>query len=112
MYHLIFILLLFLSSIELFIKVNKGLIAILFLCLTLFTVLRYGQGSDYFNYIYLINSEAQLFEKFLTFEDFSLTKEISFSFISYVFVNKLNLPAELLIAIFSGLSFLFSSKFI
>lgn len=112
MYHLIFILLLFLSSIELFIKVNKGLIAILFLCLTLFTVLRYGQGSDYFNYIYLINSEAQLFEKFLTFEDFSLTKEIGFSFISYVFVNKLNLPAELLIAIFSGLSFLFSSKFI
>jgi hypothetical protein len=75
--------------------------------------LRYGQGSDYFNYIYLFNNSADTFEAALRTKDFSyVTREIGFSAISYVWLKIFRWSPETLTAVFSAVSFIFIWLFI
>ena len=113
MYHLLFVILLVFSVLEFFGKSNKTIAAGLFLLLLLVVTLRYGQGSDYFNYIYLFNHSANNFEIALLTKDFSIvTQEIGFAAISYLSLKILHFSPEFLTAIFSLFSFLFVWLFI
>lgn len=74
---------------------------------------RYGQGSDYFNYIYLFNYTADNFGNALLNKDFSLiTQEISFSALSYAWLKVLHFTPESLSALYSLISFLLVWLFI
>ena len=107
MYHLLFVILLIFSFFEFFGKSNKVIEKSLFILLLLFVTLRYGQGSDYFNYIYLFNHSASNFDNALLNNDFSIiTQEISFTALSYIWLKILHFTPESLTAIFSFFSFL------
>ena len=113
MYHIVFIILLFSSIIEFFGKNNKYFVNALFVFLLLFVSLRYGQGSDYFSYIYLFNYTANTFESAVLYKDISyITSEIGFSAISYFWLKILKLSPELLNALFSAVSFILMWLFI
>lgn len=111
MYNVVFFILLLFSFVEIFSKTNlKKHAKLIFFFLLLMIVLRYGQGSDYFNYIYLINWLADRMEEknyLLAF-----TQEPGFSLLSYLWIKPLKLSAELLIAFISGLSFFLMWLFI
>ena len=56
MYYIIFLTLLFFAIREIYTrKINKQIFNVLFLLLTLMACLRYGQGQDYFAYMFLYN---------------------------------------------------------
>ena len=113
MYHLLFVILLAFSFLEFFGKNNKMIAKSIFILMLIFVTLRYGQGSDYFNYIYLFNHSANNFEIAFSNRDFSiLTQEIGFAFISYIWLNILHFTPELLTAVFSFFSFLLVWQFI
>lgn len=113
MYHLLFVILLIFSFFEFFGKSNKVIEKSLFILLLLFVTLRYGQGSDYFNYIYLFNHSASNFDNALLNNDFSIiTQEISFTALSYIWLKILHFTPESLTAIFSFFSFLLVWLFI
>lgn len=112
MYHLIFIILLF-STYAFFSKPNKIIDFFIFLLLLLFVIFRYGQGSDYFNYIYLFNSTADEFETALTYKDLNfITNEIGFSSISYIWMKILKFTPESLTIVYSAISFILVWLFI
>jgi hypothetical protein len=113
MYNIIFIILLLLTFFEKFIKLDKKITFMIFLMLLCFLIFRYGQGSDYFHYVYLIGALANDFERALINSDvWKIPNEIGFTYISYFWIKILHLSPELLIAIFSGLSFIIIYKFI
>ncbi|CAK7003942.1 MAG: hypothetical protein PETM_00112 [Petrimonas sp.] len=113
MYHVFFFILLFSSTYEFFSKSKNRLGVILFLLLLAFVTLRYGQGSDYFSYIYLFTSSADTFETYIKTHDLSyITQEIGFSAISYFWIKILHLSPETLSALFSSVSFFFVWLFI
>lgn len=107
MYHIIFIILLLFSTDEFFFRSRKRtgvLLAFLLLC---FVLLRYGQGSDYFSYIFLFENSARTFELLLKTGEFRyITQEIGFSAISYLWIKIFHLSPELLNATFSAVSFI------
>jgi hypothetical protein len=113
MYHLLFVILLAFSFLEFFGKNNKMIAKSIFILMLLFVALRYGQGSDYFSYIHLINHSANIFETALLNKDFSIiTQELSFVVLSYIWIKVLQLTPELLIAVISFISFLLVWLFI
>ncbi len=113
MYHIVFCILLVLATYEFFSKPTKRIGGILFFILLCMATLRYGQGSDYFNYIYLFNNSADTFEAALRTKDFSyVTREIGFSAISYVWLKIFRWSPETLTAVFSAVSFIFIWLFI
>ena len=113
MYHVIFCILLLFSTYEFFSPYKKGSGIVLFLLLYFFVTLRYGQGSDYFSYIYLFNNSANEFDIALTTYDFKyVTQEIGFAALSYLWLKILNLSPEALSALFSAISFILTWLFI
>lgn len=113
MYHIIFCILLLLATYDFFSKRTKRIGGILFFILLCMAILRYGQGSDYFNYIYLFNNSANAFDAALRMNDFSyVTREIGFSAISYVGLKIFRWSPEMLTAVFSAVSFIFIWMFI
>jgi hypothetical protein len=113
MYHLLFVILLAFSFFEFFGKNNKIIERCLFILMLLFVTFRYGQGSDYFNYIYLFDVSANSFENALQNKDFSiLTQEISFTALSYIWLKILHFSPESLNALFSFVSFVLVWLFI
>lgn len=113
MYHVIFIILLLFATYELFSKSKLKIGFLLFLLLLLFVTLRYGQGSDYFSYIYFFDSSADEFDNAIRTKDFSyVSREIVFSAISYIWLKVLNFSPESLTAMFSAISFIFVWLFI
>lgn len=113
MYNAIFIILLIFSIYEFLSKSSKKIAVVLFLLLLLFVILRYGQGSDYFSYIYYFDSSVDEFDNAIRTKDFSyVSREIGFSAISYLWLNVLNLSPESLTAMFSAISFIFVGLFI
>lgn len=113
-YHIMFLVLLFLSLLELSrFSFSKRIVQSVYVIIFLLLVLIYGQGSDYFNYLYLIQVGAESFAKFLLYNDFSfVNKEIGFEAIAYVWLRVFKLSPELLIASLSGLAYILFSKFI
>lgn len=78
-----------------------------------FVSLRYGQGSDYFSYIYLFNYSADNFELLINTGDIRyITQELGFSAISFLWLKVLNLTPELLTALYSATSYLLVWLFI
>lgn len=113
MYHIVFIILLLFSIYEFFGKTNKVLTYSLFVFLLLFVSLRYGQGSDYFSYIYTFEFSANAFDSALLYNDFSyVTHEIGFAAFSYLWLIILKLSPESLNALFSVVSFVLAWLFI
>src|ERR1035437_1573173 len=113
MYHIIFIILLLTAIFEKFIKLDKKITSLIYILLLCFLIFRYGQGSDYFNYIYLIESLANNFKAALLNNNIgTITNEIGFTFISYFWIKILNFSPELLVAFISGISFILVYKFI
>ncbi len=113
MYHLIFVILLLFSFFEFFGKNNKSVAKSMFVLLALLVTLRYGQGTDYFSYIYLFNHSANIFETALLNKDFSIvTQEISFAALSYIWLKVLHFTPEILSSILSFISFLLVWLFI
>ena len=113
MYHLIFSILLLFSGYDFFLTKKKRNGTILFFLLLFFVTLRYGQGSDYFSYIYLFNNSADRFETALKTNDFNyVTQEIGFAALSYLWIKILNLSPEALSALFSAISFILTWLFI
>lgn len=113
MYHLIFIVLLLASTYEFFSESSKKIGIFLFLMLLVFVTLRYGQGSDYFNYIYLFSNSSDEFENLIINRDIShITTELGFSAISYIWLKLFSLSPESLSALFSAISFIFIWLFI
>lgn len=113
MYHIVFIVLLFSSIIDFSGKQNKHIAYLLFIILLLFVSLRFGQGSDYFSYIYLFNSTADAFSSVLEYRDLSyINQEIGFSAISYFWLKILNLSPDSLNSLFSAISFIMVWLFI
>jgi len=113
MYHLIFIVLLLASTYEFFSESSKKIGIFLFLMLLAFVTLRYGQGSDYFNYIYLFSNSSDEFENLIINRDIShITTELGFSAISYIWLKLFSLSPESLSALFSAISFIFIWLFI
>lgn len=107
MYHIIFFTLLFFSTCDFITKQKKVVNIILFLLLLCFVALRYGQGSDYFSYIYLFQNSANAFEIAIETNDYSyVTQEIGFAAISYFWIKVLNLSPETLSSLFSTISFI------
>ena len=103
MYHLLFVILLAFSFLEFFGKNNKMIAKSIFILMLLFVALRYGQGSDYFSYIHLINHSANIFETALLNKDFSIiTQELSL--VSYM-DKSFTTNSELLIAVISSFHF-------
>lgn len=102
------------SSYEIFTrKTAKWISTSLFLLLFFLVTFRYGQGSDYFNYIYLFTNSSNTFEKALNTNDFGyVTQEIGFAAISYFWLKVLSFSPELLSALFSAISFILIWKFI
>lgn len=107
MYHIVFLLLFFFSFVEIFSrKKMKMQSSIIFLFLFLMVTLRYGQGTDYFAYNHSFVTSANAFESALRLNNFSsLTKEIGFSAISYIWIKILHFSPESLNALFSAVSF-------
>jgi len=106
MYHIIFIILLLFATLELLSKQKKKNATLLFLLLLFLVIFRYGQGSDYFSYIYLFTSSADTFETYIKTHDLNyITREIGFSAISYLWIKILHLSPETLSALFSAISF-------
>lgn len=113
MYHTVFILLILFSTREFFIGPKKTIEVSIFIILLLFVSLRYGQGSDYFAYIYFFLDGADSFELALKFNDFSyVSREIGFTTISYLWIKVMNLSPESLVILFSAVSFLLVWLFI
>lgn len=113
MYHLFFVALLILSTDEFFSTTARrtGLMVSFFLLC--FVSLRYGQGSDYFSYIYLFNYSADNFELLINTGDIRyITQELGFSAISFLWLKVLNLTPELLTALYSATSYLLVWLFI
>jgi small-conductance mechanosensitive channel len=107
MYHIIFLILLFFSTYFLMKKQKKIVHNVLSFLLLSFVTLRYGQGSDYFSYIFIFQNSAELFETAIKTKEFSyLTQEIGFAAISYLWIKLLNFSPETLSALFSAVSFL------
>lgn len=101
----IFILLLFFSVVEslnlISNKVNRFNFFISVIILSVFLFFRYGQGVDYFNYIYAIETSSSAIEDLLKYGDFSNRFEYGFSLLSYFFLSILQLPTEYAISIIS-----------
>ena len=113
MYHLLFVILLLFSFLEFFGKNNKIVAKSIFILLLFMVIFRYGQGTDYFNYIYLFNYTADNFESALLNKDFSIvTQEISFAALSYIWIKVLHFTPESLTALYSFISFLLVWLFI
>lgn len=107
MYHIIFLILLFFSTFFLLKKQKKIVYNILSLLLLGFVTLRYGQGSDYFSYIFIFQNSAEMFEIAIKTNEYSyLTQEIGFAAISYLWLKIFNFSPETLSALFSAISFL------
>jgi len=83
---------------------------VIILCMFLF--FRYGQGVDYFNYIYAFKSSNDAVSDFIKYGSFSNRFEIGFSWISYFFLTVLKIRVEILISIFSIIAFLPVALFI
>ena len=113
MYNIIFLILLIFSTLDLIKKQKKIVPMMLFLLLLGFVALRYGQGSDYFSYIYFFQNSADIFEIAIESKDYSLvTQEIGFAAISYFWLKVFNFSPETLSALFSVVSFLLIWSFI
>ena len=113
MYHVIFIVLLLASTYEFFSESSKKIGIFLFFMLLFFVTLRYGQGSDYFNYIYLFSNSSDEFENLIINRDIGhITTELGFSAISYIWLKLFSLSPESLSALFSAISFIFIWLFI
>ncbi|WP_409568036.1 EpsG family protein [Proteiniphilum saccharofermentans] len=113
MYHIFFVLLFLFSTVDFFSSSVKKITALLSLGLLCFVTLRYGQGSDYFSYIYLFNNSAEKFELFLENGNLRyITQEIGFSAISYIWIILFKLSPELLSALFSAVSYILTWLFI
>lgn len=113
MYHFIFIILLLASTYEFFSESSKKIGIYLFFMLLIFVTLRYGQGSDYFNYIYLFTNSSEEFERLITNGDFGhITTELGFSIISFIWLKLFNLTPESLSALYSAVSFILIWLFI
>lgn len=113
MYHIVFGILLLSVTYEFSSKPTKRTGGILFFILLCMATLRYGQGSDYFNYIYLFNHSADAFEAALRTEDFShVTREVGFSAVSYVWLKIFRWSPETLTAVFSAVSFIYIWLFV
>lgn len=113
MYNLLFVILLLFSFLEFFGKNNKIVAKSIFILLLFMVIFRYGQGTDYFNYIYLFNYTADNFESALLNKDFSIvTQEISFAALSYIWIKVLHFTPESLTALYSFISFLLVWLFI
>lgn len=113
MYHFFFLLLLFFSLLEFLGWKNKLIFKFISFLMLLLVALKYGQGSDYFSYVELINRLANLVEESINnSSQVSLNQEIGFSYLSYLWIKILKLSAELLIAVLSTLSFYFIIPFI
>lgn len=114
MYHVLFIILLLFSIHEYFGKKNiKGVSTILFVILLLVVTFRYGQGTDYFSYIFLFSDSAESFGLALETKDFRyINQEVGFAAISYLWVKTLNLSPEALSALYSAVSFILVWLFI
>ena len=113
MYNLLFVILLLFSFLEFFGKNNKIVAKSIFILMLFMVIFRYGQGTDYFNYIYLFNYTADNFESALLNKDFSIvTQEISFAALSYIWIKVLHFTPESLTALYSFISFLLVWLFI
>lgn len=107
MYHIVFLLLLLFSFVEIFShKKMKIESYIIFLLLLLMVTFRYGQGADYFNYIYFFVDSSDSFETALKTKDFTyVTREVGFSAISYLWIKVFRFSPESISALFSAISF-------
>lgn len=113
MYHFFFLLLLFFSLLEFLGWKNKLIFKLISFLLLLFVAFKYGQGSDYFSYVELINRLANLIETGINSSTYvSLNQEIGFSYLCYFWIKVVNLSAELLISLLSAVSFYFIILFI
>jgi hypothetical protein len=113
MYHIVFLILLIIALIESFYKIDKKIIFIVFFLLLCFLTLRYGQGSDYFHYVYLIKALANDYEWALAHDViWKIPNEIGFTYLSYFWIKLLHFSPEVLVAVMSGFSFLVIYKFI
>ena len=113
MYNLLFLLLFLFASIEMFSKPKRDIYILFFIISLAFVSIRYGQGSDYFNYIYLFNKTAEDFENMLFYSDIRyVSNEIGFSFTSFIWLKMLSFSAGSLTMLYSALSFFFVGLFI
>jgi len=77
-----------------------------FMALLLLVIIRYGQGTDYFNYMYLYVSLPDEFNDYLSRgKIFNVPKEVGFAATCYFFKSVLNLPIEVFSAVCSVLAF-------
>lgn len=82
-------------------KSNKSLLFVAVVILSVFLFFRYGQGVDYFNYVYAIKSSSDAIEYFFHTGEYVNRFEIGFSFLSYFFLTKLGFSTEFLISFIS-----------
>lgn len=82
-------------------KSNKSLLFVSVVILSVFLFFRYGQGVDYFNYVYAIKSSSNAIEYFFRTGEYFNRFEVGFSFLSYFFLNKLGFSTEFFISTIS-----------
>lgn len=102
MYYILYIIILYSAIKEATThKRNKTLFKVIYTCLFLMAIFRYGQGQDYFNYegvyhevsVYTRNSILGIF----------LIDDIGYAFLNYIAIY-LNLPYEFFMAIFTAIT--------
>ena len=100
MYYIVFFILLFFLIKEIYFgqKVSKKKFDILFLTLTLMSCFRYGQGTDYFSYMFLYQNNA--------YYDYNyVLSNADFGFYTLYYLGKLfDIPFELLASLISLLT--------
>lgn len=98
-YIILYIALLIITMISFKVYIKNDVLNILvFILLTLFACLRYGQGTDYFGYKFLFNQAGKLFEDIvLSFSDLALLHgEWGWLYV-YHFFNRFNISFEFLV---------------
>ncbi len=107
MYYIAFVVLLFFAIVEIITnKKEKQIFDVLFVGLTIMLCLRYGQGQDYFSYMYTYYNEP-----FYNYKEVLSSNDIGFYSLSYLCKNVMLLNFEWFAAIVGIISMLMFYKF-
>ncbi|MGI9651866.1 EpsG family protein [Chryseobacterium sp. RLHN22] len=86
-------------------KISKVLLFPVLVGLTFILFFKYGQGVDYFNYLYAIKDSANSIDNFLSGFGYINRFEIGFSVINYILLYYINLNVSEIISVYSVIIF-------